>query len=582
MVANLAEYLIRHPADRVLYREFDGRVWRDLTAADVLRIATRWQRAYHRAGLRPGDRVAICARNGVAWVAADLAALGLGLIVVPLYASDHADSIAWCLGDSGAALLILENPRLLPALSTALAELPTTVLLEGESAPAVPVAAFLAGGPAPGGPRDGTPAAAQSDMKQPDRQPPGREAATPGGFVIRPPGAEALATVVYTSGTAGRPKGVMLSHANIIANVEAALAVVPVRDTDTMLSVLPLSHMFERTCGYYAPLALGVSVAFSRGVSHIAEDLAAVRPTFMVAVPRVFERFLARIDQQLAGSALKRRLFDAVVEAGWRRFQGRAGPLDELVYRLLAPKVAGPVLERLGGRLRLTFTGGAPLPARVARVFIGLGLNLGQGYGLTEASPVVSANGLEAREVASVGLPLPNLEVRLNEAGELLVRGPSVMRGYWHNEAASRAVLCDEGWLNTGDLADLEDGRVYIRGRSKDVLVLSNGEKLSPQAVEDAVLADPAFEQVMVVGEGRPFALLLAVSRESDEKALLKRANARLKGFPRYVRLRGVIIDAEPWTVENGLLTPTLKVKRALVYARFREAIERAYARYVD
>ena len=580
MVANLAEFLTRHPADRVLYREFDGRVWRDLTAADVLRIATRWQRAYRRAGLQPGDRVAICARNGVAWVAADLAALGLGLTVVPLYASDHADSIAWCLGNSGAALLILENPRLLPALGTALAELPTTVLLEGESAPAVPVAAFLADGPAPGGPRDSAPGAAAG--AQHDMNPPSTEAATPGGFVIRPPGAETLATVVYTSGTAGRPKGVMLSHANIIANVEAALAVVPVRDTDTMLSVLPLSHMFERTCGYYAPLALGVTVAFSRGVNHIAEDLAAVRPTFMVAVPRVFERFLARIDQQLAGSALKRRLFGAVVEAGWRRFQGRAGPLDELTYRLLAPKVADPVLERLGGRLRLAFTGGAPLPARVARVFIGLGLKLGQGYGLTEASPVVSANGLEAREVASVGPPLPNLEVRLNEAGELLVRGPSVMRGYWNDEAASRAVLCDEGWLNTGDLADLEDGRIYIRGRSKDVLVLSNGEKLSPQAVEDAILADPAFEQVMVVGEGRPFALLLAVSREGDEKTLLKRANARLKGFPRYVRLRGVIIDAEPWTVENGLLTPTLKVKRALVYARFREAIERAYARYGD
>ncbi|MDD5330349.1 MAG: AMP-binding protein, partial [Sulfuricella sp.] len=217
------------------------------------------------------------------------------------------------------------------------------------------------------------------------------------------------------------------------------------------------------------------------------------------------------------------------------------------------------------------------LEPRVARSFIGLGLDMRQGYGLTEAGPVVAGNREEDNDPASVGAPLRGLEIRINPAHELLVRGPSVMRGYWRNLEATAEVLGADGWLNTGDLADIRDGKIYLKGRAKEILVLSNGEKLSPQDAEMAILEDPLFEQVMLGGEGRAYLVLLAVSRESDEKTLLRHANARLKTFPRWVRVRRVIALREPWTMAEGLLTPTQKVKRAAVAARFSREIEQVY-----
>jgi long-chain acyl-CoA synthetase len=240
--------------------------------------------------------------------------------------------------------------------------------------------------------------------------------------------------------------------------------------------------------------------------------------------------------------------------------------------------VAAPVLAKLGGRLRLAVVGGAALDPALARMFIGLGLPMLQGYGLTEASPVIAVNRENDNDPESVGAPLPGLEVKLLQGGELAVRGPSVMLGYWRNDEATRAVIDPDGWLSTGDVAEIRDGKIYIRGRAKDILVLSNGEKLPPQDVELALLRDPAFEQVMLIGEGRPFPVLLAVTQETDEKALVKRANDQLKAFPRWVRVRRVITTREPWDVESGLLTPTLKLKRSLVAKRFAESIDAAYA----
>jgi long-chain acyl-CoA synthetase len=386
-----------------------------------------------------------------------------------------------------------------------------------------------------------------------------------------------LATLVYTSGTTGRPKGVMLSHRNILSNVMAALEVVSLHQGDLLISVLPLSHMFERTCGYYVPLKAGVPVAYVRSINQLAEDLAFLKPTVMVAVPRVFQRFLARVEQALAASPFKRALFSLTVALGWRKFEHRASKVEQVLFRLLQPMVARPVLNRLGGHLRLTVVGGAPLELRVARSFIGLGLSMLQGYGLTEASPIVAGNREHDNDPVTVGAPLPGVAVRVNEAGELLVRGPSVMLGYWHNPQATAAVLDADGWLNTGDLAEIQAGKIIIKGRTKDILVLSNGEKVSPQDAEMAILDDPLFEQVMLVGEGRAYLVLLAVTQESDERALIKHANARLKSFSRWVRVRRVIALREPWTLADGLLTPTLKVKRNAVYDQYRERIETSY-----
>jgi len=545
---NLADLLEQYRANPqiLLYRQYTDNAWRDYFARDVAALAARWQQAFRNAGYEPGDRVALCLKNGADWVAIDQAALGLGLVVVPLYADDNPENLAWCLNDSGARLLVLENPRLLDALTRALPSLPAIVCLHGDApAPAISVSRWL--------PENG------------------------GSFEALELDENTLATLVYTSGTTGRPKGVMLSHRNILSNVAAALEVVSLHPGDVLISVLPLSHMFERTCGYYVPLKAGVPVAYTRSINQLAEDLAFLKPTVMVAVPRVFQRFLARVEQALAASPLKRALFSLTVALGWRKFEGRAGKVEQSLFRLLQPRVAGPVLNRLGGRLRLAVVGGAPLELRVARSFIGLGLSMLQGYGLTEASPVVAGNREHDNDPVSVGAPLPGVAVRVNEAGELLVRGPSVMLGYWHSPQATAAVLDADGWLNTGDLAEIRAGKIIIKGRTKDILVLSNGEKVSPQDAEMALLDDPLFEQVMLVGEGRAYLVLLAVTQESDERTLIKHAKARLKSFSRWVRVRRVIALREPWTLAEGLLTTTLKVKRNAVYDKYRERIESVY-----
>lgn len=545
---NLASLLEQHSAtpEKILYRQCIGDAWHDFSAQEIMALAARWQQAFRRAGYAPGDRVALCLKNGVDWVAIDQAALGLGLVVVPLYADDNPENLAWCLVDSGARLLVLENARQLDALTRVLSVFPAVVCLHGDvPPPAVPVSQWL--------PESG------------------------GAFEALALDENTLATLVYTSGTTGRPKGVMLSHRNILSNVAAALEVVSLHPGDLLISVLPLSHMFERTCGYYVPLGAGVPVAYARSINQLAEDLAFLKPTVMVAVPRVFQRFLSRIEQALAASPLKRALFSLTVALGWRKFERRSGTLEQVLFRVLQPRVAGPVLNRLGGRLRLAVVGGAPLELRVARTFIGLGLGMIQGYGLTEASPIVAGNREHDNHPVTVGAPLPGVAVRVNPAGELLVRGPSVMLGYWNDPEATAQVLDADGWLNTGDLVEIQAGRIIIKGRTKDILVLSNGEKVSPQDAEMAILDDPLFEQAMLVGEGRAYLVLLAVTQESDERTLINHANARLKSFSRWTRVRRVIAVPEPWTLADGLLTPTLKVKRNAVLDRYRERVEAVY-----
>ncbi len=548
-MANIAGLLKAQLAtpERVLYRQFLEGGWRDISAREIAAYAARWQAFLRAEGLAPGDRVALCLKNGIHWVAADQGVLGLGLVVVPLYADDNPENVAWCLENSGARLLVAESSRMAHALQGVATSLPRVLCLAAD----------------PGSGHDAV------EAVLPKQAPAFEVAALEDG---------ALATICYTSGTAGRPKGVMLTHGNILANVSACERLRLARSDDVFLSLLPVSHMFERTGGYYLPLSIGAKVTYARSISQLAEDLASERPTLMFAVPRVFEKFAARLDEALAKSPAKKRLFDLVVAAGGRAERREAGLADRVVLALLRSRVAGPVLARLGGRMRFAVLGGAPLDPAIAWLFVGLGLPVLQGYGMTEASPVISVNRLEGNVPESVGPPLDNVEVRIAANGELLARGPSVMKGYWSNPEASAKSLDREGWLHTGDLAEIRDGRIYIRGRLKDVLVLSNGEKLPPQDVELAILGDGVFEQGILIGEGRPFLTLVAVTRESDEKTLIQRANDRLKAFPRYIRVRRVVATHEPWTVENGLLTPTLKVKREPVQKKFSAEIERAYA----
>jgi long-chain acyl-CoA synthetase len=548
-MANIAQLLAAQLAtpERVLYRQFGDGAWRDYTSAELAAAAARWQAAFRREGFAAGDRIAIGLRNGIAWVALDQAALGVGLVVVPLYADDRPESQAYCATAAGARLVVVETDRMAATLTGA--GLPASAILCARAD------------------NEGSVRTVESFLPPADRE-----------FSVVPAADDALATICFTSGTAGRPKGVMLSHGNILANVAGCRATGMARPDDVFLSFLPLSHMFERTGGYYLPLALGAKVAFARGIQQLPDDLGSQRPTAMFAVPRVFERFAARIREAVADSPWKRRLLERCAAAGARVELGGATAVDRVTVPLLRAIVARPVLARLGGRLRLAVVGGAAMDPEISRLFIGLGLPVLQGYGMTEASPVVSVNRLDDNVPESVGRPLDNVEVRLGEAGELLVRGPSVMLGYWNDPAATARALDRDRWLHTGDVAEIVRGHVAIRGRLKDILVLSNGEKLPPQDAELAILHDGVFEQLMLIGEGRPFLTLVAVAKNAGEKELVRRANERLAHFPRYVRVRRAIVSPEPWTVENGLLTPTLKVKRNDVLKRFAAEIDEVYA----
>jgi long-chain acyl-CoA synthetase len=556
MPANIAHYFTQHfvAPQRALHRHFTHDEWRDVRIDEIRHFAQRWQEAFRREGLKPGDRVAICARNGIFWVAIDQAALGLGLVVVPLYVDDNPDNIAWCAQNADAKLFVVDNTRMADALA-GLANtysLPRMIVLRPDAADAARSAEHFL-------PAEGR------------------------AFECHELAPETLATICYTSGTSGRPKGVMLSHANIVANVEQCRATGLARNDDLFLSILPLSHMFERTGGYYLPLAIGAKVVYSRGIAQIPDDLVSQSPTAMFAVPRIFEKFHAKLIEALASSPVKKRLFDSCVARGYRFATGDASMIDRLVVPLLRALVAKPVLARLGGRMRLAVVGGAALEPELARTFIGLGLQVLQGYGMTEASPVISVNLDRDNIPESVGPPLPGIEVKIGGNGELLARGGNVMLGYWRNPDATHATLTGDGWLKTGDVAEIRGGgHIYIRGRAKDILVMSNGEKVSPQDAELAILHDPAFEQVMLIGEGKPYPILLAVTQETDEKALQRRVNDLLKAFPRWVRVRRVIATQEPWTVDNGLLTPTLKLKRPMVQARFKTQIDAAYAAPVE
>jgi long-chain acyl-CoA synthetase len=546
---NIAELLAAQLAtpQRALYRQYIDGAWRDYSAADIAERAARWQAAFRREGVEAGDRIAIGLRNGVAWVALDLAAIAARLVVVPLYVDDNAENQAYCIADSEARLVVVETSRMASGLVRAGVD-PARILCVrcDESAPHRAVEDFLSG------------------------------AATP--FAVEPVEADALATICYTSGTGGKPKGVMLSHGNVLANVVGCRATGMGREDDVFLSFLPLSHMFERTGGYYLPLALGAKVAYARGVAQLADDLLSQSPTALFAVPRVFEKFAERIRAAVAESGWKRALLDRCAASGARVELGGASLLDRVLTPMLRALVARPILARFGGRLRLAVVGGAAMDPHISRLFIGLGVPILQGYGMTEACPVIAVNRLADNDPETVGRPLDNVEVRLSAEGEIQARGPNIMLGYWRNPQATSRALASDGWLSTGDLGEWRDGRLAIHGRLKDVLVLSNGEKLPPQDVELAILGDGVFEQLMLAGEGRPFLALVAVTSETDEKALVRRANERLRAFPRYVRVRRAIVAPEPWTVENGLLTPTLKVRREAVLKRFAGEIEAVYA----
>ena len=534
-----------------------------------------------RQGLAPGDRVALLMENRPEWAVADFGTLAAGGVLVPLYTTARVEELAYVLADAGASRVVVSAGRLADRLAEALAGRP-------ELAGVVPV---VVGGPAPDG------ALRWDDLvDKPDEE---AVAARIGAL-----GRDDLASLVYTSGTTGDPKGVMLTHGNFLANLEGASGIVRLTPDDRMLSFLPLAHALERTAGHYLAYASGMSVAFAERPDTIAKNMQEARPTLLITVPRVLEvvraRLLAQVDKQPPRT---RRLFRAWLGAAMRvRGERRGGLVARLLLALLDPLVGAKVRARFGGRLRLMVSGGAPLAPEVGRFFDALGIPVIEGYGMTEAAPVISVNPPERKKFGTVGPPLPNVEVRIGPDGEILARGPNVMRGYWNRPEATRETLDDEGWLHTGDLGALDaDGYLVITDRKKDILVNSGGENIAPQKIEARLASDPCIAQAVVYGDGKPYLVALVVpEREACEawareeglpetpweklvasKALRRmlqtRINRLLAGFAPHEQVRRIHLLAEPLTIESGLLTPTLKVKRKKVYARFGEALEALY-----
>ena len=551
--SNLSDLLterVRETPDAPAYRQFDGKQWVDMTWGDVGREVARWQAAFRKEGLKAGDRVSLCLHNRMEWVLFDQAALGLGLVTVPLYFDDRPDNMAWCLNDAGVRLLLLEDGKMWNGLRSQVKTVERVVCLDEPDAADKKVTGLAAWLP---------PAGAGS---------PARSTAKPSD----------MCTIVYTSGTTGRPKGVMLSHGNILSNVIASMRALPAYPADRFLSFLPLSHMFERTCGYYSAIWAGAQTVYARSITLLADDIREQRPTILISVPRIFERIYSKMQDAMAPGSPKRKLFEKATEVGWRRFRGEASFTDKLLWPVLKTLVAKKLYRRLGGRLRMIVVGGAAFASHLARVFIGLGLPIIQGYGLTETSPVLAANRQNDNDPASVGRALEDIELRCDDKGELLARGPCVMLGYWNNREATAAMIDSDGWLHTGDLAAIRGGNVFITGRVKEIIVLSNGEKVPPTDAEAAILRDATFEQVMLIGEGRPKLGLVAVSKVTDVKELCRRANDKLHDFPGYTRIHHITRVADPWTVENGMLTPTLKLKRSEIEKRHAREIEAMYA----
>ena len=579
---------VHRSSGRVAYQRIRGskRELQSYTWAQMGKQVARWRKALAGEDLDVGDRVALLLRNCPEWVMFDQAALINGQVTVPLYTDDRADNAAYILKDAAVKLLLVQDANRWKRLETAIEDkqTPARVVILDASEEARRLQAS-------------DPRVVVAEDWMPER-----------GDALRQRHADphSLASIVYTSGTTGRPKGVMLSHHNMMFVAHAGVTMLNVYQEDKFLSFLPLSHTLERTAGYYLPIMTGSQVAFARSVAQLGDDLQLVKPTVLIAVPRVFERVYQRLHDQLEKRPLPARwLFRTAIRVGWQRFerqQGRGGwSPGQLAWPLLRRLVAEKVAARLGGRLRVTVSGGAPLAPEVARQFIGLGIPLVQGYGLTETSPVISVNTLESNDPASVGLPLRGVKVRIGEDDELEVDSPGIMLGYWNNHAATSQVIGADGWLRTGDQARIANGHIYITGRIKDILVLSNGEKVPPGDMEMAVSLDPLFEQVMVVGEGKPYlGALLVLNSElwpglardygldptepsslSDAKLLSDmqtRVRLALRDFPGFAKIRRLALLLEPWTVDNGLLTPTLKIKRAKVLEQCRDQVEHIYA----
>lgn len=505
-------------------------------------------------GVKHGDRVVILSENRLEWAIADQAILAIGAVSVPVYATLPPDHVGPLLVDSGAVGAFVSS-----------AAQRAKIEVERSKAPGLTWISVF---------DEWAPEASASTA------PPG----------ATPPGPDDVATIIYTSGTTGVPKGVMLTHRNLVSNALAALTALDLGPTDVHLSFLPLNHIFERTAGYNVMLYAGATIAYAESIEKAAANLMEVRPTLLLAVPRFYEKLIERVMEVAKAAGFPRD-----VMAYWGRDVAQkwaAAKLDGLLAQparspapalalqhSLANMLVYPVLRaRLGGRIRYCFSGGAPLPREIGLFFYGVGMPIVEGYGLTETSPVVAVNTPQHFKLGTVGRPIPGIEVRIAEDGEILAKGPSIMKGYWNRPEETAAALAG-GWFHTGDIGEIDsDGFLRITDRKKDLIVTSGGKKIAPQPIQNALKKSPRIVEAIVVGDGRKYATALIVpANGATHEAIAADVDAVNKDLASYETIKRFELIANDLTVENGSLSQKLEVKRRVVSDRYRDVIENMY-----
>ncbi len=581
---NLAAMFFEQAARRgerpFLWLKRDGR-YRPISWQEVARQVTHLARGLRALGIERGDRVALVAENRPEWMIADLAIMAAGAITVPAYTTHTVEDHRHVLANSGAKAVIVSTAalahRVMPAADQ-VSTIASIITLEPPSSGQLSHAEIYRW----------EEVMAMGEIGAAD----GVESWV--GAITR----DDTACLIYTSGTGGVPKGVMTTHANILANCFGAfrlLETIGLGD-EVFLCFLPLSHSYEHTAGMMFPISLGAEIYFAEGAETLAANMQEARPTIMTAVPRLYEtmhqRILRGMERQ---SAARARLFNLALRLGKKRLDDPDGltigeRLLDLVAELL---VRRKVRRRFGGRLKAMVSGGAPLNPEIGRFFLALGVRLLQGYGQTEASPVVSANPPKRIKIETVGPPLAGVEVRIADDGEILVRGAGVMKGYWNDPEATQRALAG-GWLHTGDIGGTdEDGYIAITDRKRDFIKSSGGDMISPARVEGYLTLQPEIGQAMVFGDRRPYLVAVIVpgaellerfiasrGAGSDGElqrivgAAVARVNAELSPVE---RVRRFIVASEPFTTANGQMTPTLKIKRHAIRQAYGEALQALY-----
>jgi long-chain acyl-CoA synthetase len=543
--------LARSWPDKPLLRAFRGGAWHSITWGEFGRMAASCARHLRAGGVAAGDRVMIVSENRPEYAIAETALMAIRAVPVPTYTTNTVEDHAHILRDSGARAAIVASPALAGNVREA-----------GRLTGGLDLLVVMAGTPPDAA---GEPPRLMSWADLVADAAPADDLALEAASIPD----TALACLIYTSGTGGAPKGVMLPHRSILSNCRGSFELLrPLRLNDEVyLSYLPTSHSYEHTVGQFLLPSMGTEIVYSRGVEHLAADLLTVQPTIMTAVPRVLEVIRGRVLAQVARQpAWQQVLFRRALDVGMKRVEGRRlTVIDHILDPLLDKLVRAKVRARFGGRLKAAMSGGARLEPEVGLFFLALGLMIMQGYGQTEAGPVISANPPDGIRIATVGRALQGVDLRIAEDGEILVHGDLVMDGYWGLPDATVTVIRD-GWLHTGDIGELDnDGYLRITDRKKDMIVLSGGENVSPAKVEGMLMAEPEIYQAVVAGDGRSSLTALVVPAEGhdDMSAALAvtRVNHRLSVTER-IRRHAVV---SPFTLENGLLTPTHKIRRMLV-----------------